>query len=138
MLRKKIKKIPVEEFTSYSPLFVSPETTLTEIVEIMRENGFRHLPVVENKTAIGVISDRDVAYAFMMNSEACCLAKDIMTKDPYTVLPSASLEEVVFELSNRKINSAIVSDKSNNLFGIFTSTDALNALVEVLRGKEFE
>ena len=37
-------------------------------------------------------------------------------------------------MSKQKIGSAVVSDH-NEIVGIFTSTDALNALVEILRGQ---
>ena len=38
-------------------------------------------------------------------------------------------------MSSKKLGSAIVLDEQGDLAGIFTTTDALNALVEVIRGK---
>ena len=37
-------------------------------------------------------------------------------------------------MSDAKIGSLIVNDDNEKLVGIFTNTDALNALIEVLRG----
>ncbi len=60
-----------------------------------------------------------------------------MTANPYIVEPDVELEKVVFHMSKNKIGSAIVKfdGGANTEFGIFTSTDALNALLEVLRGE---
>ena len=56
-----------------------------------------------------------------------------MTADPYTVSIEANLDDVAFEMSRNKYGSAIVMDNNDEVYGIFTSTDALNALIEVLR-----
>ncbi len=83
---------------------------------------------------VGVLSDRDILLSQFRDTPSDC-AKDIMTADPYCVKRTDSLETVVFELSKNKFGSAIVLDSAEKLFGIFTVTDALNALVEVLRGE---
>ena len=61
-------------------------------------------------------------------------AGDVMAKNPYTVESGTSLEEVVFAMSRQKIGSAVICSRGD-VVGIFTSTDALNALVEILRGQ---
>jgi CBS domain-containing protein len=42
------------------PTTVGPETDSEEAAGIMATQGFRHLPVVEGETVIGVVSLRDV------------------------------------------------------------------------------
>jgi CRISPR-associated DxTHG motif protein len=39
---------------------VGPETDTEEAAAIMATHGFRHLPVVEGETVMGVVSLRDV------------------------------------------------------------------------------
>jgi predicted transcriptional regulator len=41
-------------------------------------------------------------------------------------------------MSSKKLGSLIVTNSSGDVSGIFTNTDALNALVEVLRGEILE
>ena len=38
----------------------SPSTRPEEAARVMVENGFRHLPVVEDDQAVGIVSIRDV------------------------------------------------------------------------------
>ncbi len=129
-----VLKIPVDEFTSPSPITVNPETPASEIVEVLRREGIRHIPVAQGNQIVGIISDRDLKVLSTIKELSLVTASEMMVTDPYTVSPDTPLDQVVFEMSNRKIGSAIVQDSDGQITGIFTSTDALNALIEVLRG----
>ena len=56
-----------------------------------------------------------------------------MATDPVAVLANAPLDEVALLMSERKIGSVIVNGEEGEFRGIFTLTDALNALVEISR-----
>lgn len=130
----RLKNLAVDEFTSPLPIFVEATTPLSKIVAILEENKFRHLPVLENKFVIGILSDRDVYLSLSLNKDISLItAKDIMTEAPYSVDSKCPLDEVCLYMSKNKINSAVVFEDSE-FYGIFTSTDAMNALIEVLRG----
>ena len=55
------------------------------------------------------------------------------TADPIAVSADTPLDDVALTLSERKIGSVIVNEKDGTLLGIFTVTDALNALIEITR-----
>ena len=57
-----------------------------------------------------------------------------MKKDPYCASPHARISEVAMEMSSNKYGSAIILDNEGGI-GIFTSIDALNALIEIVRGE---
>ena len=57
-----------------------------------------------------------------------------MVLNPYTAQTGSMLEEVAFEMSDRKIGSALIVNNFGELEGIFTSVDGLNALIEIIRG----
>ena len=129
---ERIKNLTVDEFTTPCPKVVKPDTELNELERLMQEENFRHIPVQENDKLVGIISERDVFSSYRADNNTL-LAKDIMQKDPYLVDSSTKLSEVAFDMSKNKYGSALVKNSDGEL-GIFTSTDALNALVEVLRG----
>ena len=54
--------------------------------------------------------------------------------NPWTVLDSAQLSDVVREMVEHKYGSALVVDVKGHLVGIFTTHDALQALSEILEG----
>jgi CBS domain-containing protein len=51
----------VREWMTAEPKVVSEATDPVEAVQIMLDGGFRHLPVVENERAVGIVSIRDLA-----------------------------------------------------------------------------
>lgn len=132
-------KVPVEEFTTPDPITATESATLEQLLITMKEQGIRHLPIVRSGSGptqvVGIISDRDckVASAFTVKEKNLITAKDIMVPDPVTVYCSTSLEDVAYQMSSRKIGSVIVLDEQDRLMGIFTATDALNALIEISR-----
>lgn len=133
-----IRNLTVDEYTTPKPISVALEASFAEIMTTLKTHKIRHLPVVESDTVVGVISERDVALAKQIEHLARLddlIAKDVMTPNPYVVEPNTLLADVAFEMSKRKIGSAIVVDPNDHSVGIFTSTDALNALIEVLRDK---
>jgi acetoin utilization protein AcuB len=127
-------KIPVDEYTTPSPLTVASSEPLERVAALMRENGFRHVPVVDGTEVSGIISERDVKLLAGIAGTEAVTAGDIMVVKPYCTESGTPLEQVVLEMSRRKIGSVIVVD-GRQIVGIFTSTDALNALVEILRGE---
>ena len=131
----KLKNINVSEYTSVFPTTITPETSFNNVYEQMYANNIRHLPVVENDKVIGIISQRDLLSSINLSEREVLSARCIMNEEPYTVYETAPLDEVCFAMSSEKIGSAIVLDKDDKLVGLFTTTDALNALVETLRGE---
>jgi CBS domain-containing protein len=51
----------VREWMTAEPITITPETSAEEAAQLMLDNGFRHLPVVEGERAVGIVSIRDVA-----------------------------------------------------------------------------
>ncbi len=129
--------VPVEEFTTPDPLSVDETTGLEELHRLMTSEGIRHLPVMRNGELAGIISDRDVRlFAGMSTDDRIGLtAADIMTEDLLSIDASTPLDDAALMMSANKVSSLIVRE-GDEFLGIFTATDALNALVEVLRGVE--
>ena len=46
---------------THNPKTVEPDVDSEDALHTMLDNGFRHLPVVENGKVIGVVSMRDLA-----------------------------------------------------------------------------
>lgn len=134
-MNEKLKNIMVEEFTSPCPDTIDVNTTAQEIIKIMDEHDYRHLPVTNEGRVVGIISQRDIINVIGRGFSAHVKASDIMTEHPYMVTENTPIEEVAFTMSENKIGCALVIDESQCLSGIFTTTDALNALVEVVRGE---
>ncbi|HOL38593.1 MAG TPA: CBS domain-containing protein, partial [Rubrivivax sp.] len=62
-------------------------------------------------------------------------ARDLLRTDPVSVRADTPLDDVAYVMSDRKIGSVIVTEADGSFLGIFTVTDALNALIEVSRAR---
>jgi CBS domain-containing protein len=54
---------PVSQWMTRDPVTANPDTTAEEAAQLMLTNGFRHLPVLEGRSLMGVVSIRDVLAA---------------------------------------------------------------------------
>ena len=54
------KETPVHQIMTSQVVFVSPQRTVDECMSIMTQHDFRHLPVLQGETVVGVISVGDL------------------------------------------------------------------------------
>ena len=128
--------VPVEEFTTPDPITANEDMAIDELRAVMETHGIRHLPILRDGTVVGVVSDRDVRVAAGLSEEQrfqVCAA-DIMATDPLMVDAATPLDEVAYAMSENKVGSVIVTGEEGAFLGIFTAVDALNALIEIVRG----
>ncbi len=134
-----LEKETVRKYMTLSPVTVGAEQSLATAHRLMRDHGVRHLPVLDAGKLVGVVSVRDLHFLETMpqvNPEEVRI-EEAMSPDPYTVAPETPLEEVAREMAERKYGSAVVVSRGK-VVGVFTTVDALRALIEVLArlGKE--
>ena len=127
------KNITVDQYTSPAPHVLEAEKSLSEAAKLMKAAGVRHLPIIDGDKIVGIISERDVKSTGIFDDRIP--VKEFMKDEIFVANENDLLENVAYEMSSRKIGSAIVCDNTGKLVGIFTVTDALNALVEILRGE---
>lgn len=128
--------LPVEEFTTPDPVTAREDMTIDELRALMERHGIRHLPIVRSGAVVGMISERDVRLVSGLTAaeKLQVRASDIMATEPYVVSAKTPLDQVASAMSAHKLGSVIVNDEDGRFVGIFTAHDALNALVEIIRG----
>jgi len=116
-----------------SPITVDRSTSMAHALRIMEEGGFRHLPVLEGGRLVGVVAERELRVVENMRGidSAFCTVGDFILAPPYSVAPDAPVREVARVMSTRKYGSAVVVE-GEQVVGVFTTTDALAVLADVL------
>lgn len=122
---------------------INLESSVTEAVQLMGENNFHRLPVVDgNGKLVGIISSSIIAKNTPNNSSSLSIyeinyllnkikVKDIMVKDVITISPNALLEEAASTMINNNFGCLVVSN-GENVEGIITQKDIFEAFVEYL------
>jgi CBS domain-containing protein len=54
---------PITHWMTRDPATISPETTVQAALDMMLTRGFRHLPVVDGTSPVGMVSMRDLSRA---------------------------------------------------------------------------
>ncbi len=128
---------------------VAPSSSIGTAIALMREHGFRRLPVVEDDKLIGIVTDRDLRQAtnsplvlrevwyseFLLEAikvRAC------MTPNPMTVTPTTAVAEAARLLRRHKIGGlpVIEAEGSDRVVGMVTITDMLDCLIQLLANEE--
>lgn len=127
-------RLTIRRFMTSGPHSITSQHTLAEAHRVMRERGIRHLPVIDGGRLQGVVSQRDLYLLETLRGVELARERveEAMSDEPYVVPPDAPLDEVAEAMASRRHGSALVVERAE-VVGIFTSTDALRALVSVLR-----
>ena len=124
----------VKDFMTANPHFIGAGETVLAAKHKMEELNIRHLPVLEEGTVIGIVSDRDIKMAIGLIGAApdAVQVRHIGHESPYCVDPDTPLGEVTEEMAKHRYGSAIVV-QNGKLVGIFTTVDACRAITFMLR-----
>ena len=132
----------VADIMTSNPVTVTPRNAIRTAVNLMREGGFRRLPVVDRGRLVGVITDRDLRRAanspFVVREQWYdnfildhIEVGSCMTPDPLTIEPAAPIAEATRLMRDHKIGGLpVIAD--GQLIGIVTETDLLDFLIELL------
>ncbi|NOR52014.1 MAG: CBS domain-containing protein [Gammaproteobacteria bacterium] len=128
----------IKSIMTPSPHAIEKDGSVEQAQKIMLDCTIRHLPVVENSKPIGILSDRDIALALLVNNgmetASSLKVEDICTLDAFNVDVNDTLDDIAFIMAEKHIGSVLVTD-SEKLVGIFTATDACEYLGHCLRSK---
>ncbi len=136
--------VTVNDLMTVIPSSVAPDTPMRTVIGVMKTEGCRQLPVLDNGKLVGIITDRDVR--LVMNSPVVLhgrwqdeelldtvTAESCMTPNPITVEPNMPAYRAAEMLSIYKFGGLPVLE-NGTLIGIITVTDfleyAANSLAE--------
>ncbi len=128
-----MKQMPqIQKFMTAMPHTIGKDISLKTALAMMREHQIRHLPVQEAGKLVGILTDRDLKLASSFADANSMKVEEVMTPDPYTVVPEAPLDRVVLEMAEHKYGCTIVQQSNGKVVGIFTAVDGLRVLGETL------
>ncbi len=133
----------VGEVMSKKLITVKKSDSLKKAQELMVEKSIRHLPVVDGKDLLGIITESDIRGAFIgkvtktragkvaMLNPSRMKVSDYMTKEPMVVMPETHIEDAALIIYKYKIGALPVI-KRNNLVGIISIMDILGIFVDLM------
>ncbi|MFA7562554.1 MAG: IMP dehydrogenase [Methanoculleus sp.] len=112
-----------EDLIEREVVAVGPETTVTDVEQIMRQYGIGGVPVIENDKVIGIVSRRDIRAILPKRGEAQITG--YMTKKLITATEDITAENALETMYANKVERLPVVDGDGCLVGIITMRDIL-------------
>ncbi|UQZ90226.1 hypothetical protein C4J81_13850 [Deltaproteobacteria bacterium Smac51] len=138
----------VKYWMTKDPVTIAPDALIADAARIMKERGFRRLPVMDNGKLVGLVTYRNILEAqpssvsTLSVHEARYLAtkvlvKDVMRKNPITVGPDDDVLTALLEGHQKGLGAYPVVD-GDKLVGIVTATDLFDLVIHILGADERE
>ncbi len=126
-----IYELKVEEVMTRNLVTVSPQTSMAELKEILREHRISGAPVLENGELVGIVSIEDLIKA-LAEGEMGATVGERMTPDPVTVRAEEPLVQVVNYFARHGFGRFPVVDREGVPVGIITRGDIMQGLLKKL------
>ncbi|MBV6441341.1 MAG: CBS domain-containing protein [Haliscomenobacteraceae bacterium CHB4] len=117
---------PIHAHMTTQIVTLKPDSTLGEAREIMLSKRIHHLPVLEGKRLVGMITSWDI---FKLGKSAedyqDIKAREVMTTKVATLDPDQHLGAVADVLTRHLFHAVPIVNDKKELLGIVTSTDII-------------
>lgn len=126
----------VRDWMTRAPATVPDDCPIDVAVSRMRSEEIRHLLVFDGDRLVGILSSRDLGRLAGAQGRASLSSgpvRSIMTESPITAAPEMPVTQAARLLLEARIGALPVRD-DDAIVGIFTLSDALEALLSMVEG----
>ncbi len=112
-------------------IFVSPETTVIEALQIMADKNIGSVVVKEGDQYFGIMTERDYSRKVILKDKHSTSTKvsEIMSTDMPSVKPSDSVDHCMQVMTEKNIRYMPVFDNYNKLVGIISMSDIVKETI---------
>ncbi len=133
----------IREWMTTSVIYAKEDASMLKVSKLMQEHSIKRIPIVdEEMKLIGIVSDRDIkeaspskATTLDMHELSYLLSelkiRDIMTKEPVSVSPMDTIEQVALIMLEKKLTGLPVVDWERKLVGMITEADIFKIFTEI-------
>jgi len=137
----------VRERMTRHPVTVSPDTPVSEALDLMRREKVRRLPVLDKGSRlVGIVLEKDLLYASPSPATSLSIYEmhyllskltvaEVMSREVITVDEITPLEEAARIMADNIIGGLPVM-RGDQLVGIITETDLFKVFLEMLGARE--
>jgi CBS domain-containing protein len=130
----------ITKIMTNSPTCVQLGQKLSEVHQVMSKGGFHHVPVVDGKKLVGILSSTDllrVSYEHGRDARQVDAVLDhtvsiqqLMQSDMVTLKEDQTVRDAIGHFSKGQFHSLPVVDGAGHLAGIVTTTDVMQYMLE--------
>lgn len=132
----------VGHYMTKKVITITPDVKLTRAIDIMEENNFHRIPVVENDQFVGLITEQVIAENSPSKVSSLSIyemnylydkvrVKDLMLKNVVTTSSDVSIEAAAVLMADQNITVLPVLNEQYQVTGIITHKDIFKALIDL-------
>jgi acetoin utilization protein AcuB len=137
----------VKERMTRNPIFIRPDTPITEAQALMKREKIHHLPVLDKEEKlVGIVTEKDLLYAspsmattlsvFEMTSLLAKLkVEKVMSREVVTVTEDVPLEEAARVMADRRIGGLPIM-RGKAVVGMITESDLFRIFIELFGARQ--
>ena len=127
---KDAQKIRVSEIMTREVIYADPKTPLSEAAKILKDHGFRRLPVIKDGKILGIATGSDLMYG-LNSPKVTAKVEDYMCQNTYTLPPEKTVSDAAKFMVKSNVGS-VIAVREGEIAGIITERDLLH---QVLTGR---
>ncbi|MEX5707688.1 MULTISPECIES: HPP family protein [unclassified Parafrankia] len=126
----RVADVRAGEIMTTGVMVVAPDDDVILAWEVMAQAGVHHLPVVEGSRLVGMLDDRRLVSESVAGPLGPRLrtVSELLDREPPQVHADQTVRSVADFMASRHIDAVCVLDESDNLAGILTTADLVDAL----------
>jgi CBS domain-containing protein len=111
-------------------LTISPEASVFEALQVMAERNIGAVLVLEGKTLVGILSERDYARKVILKGKASkdIPVREIMTSHVLYVRPQQTIDECMALMTDKRVRHLPVLEE-DRLVGVISIGDVVKAII---------
>ncbi|NMH73170.1 sigma 54-interacting transcriptional regulator [Bacillus sp. RO2] len=126
--------ISLKEMITPIPYQIKESTTLADALNIMNEEKYSILPVVDkDEKLIGVFTRSRLFQMVKQEKTLTTPIKDFIKKDVYSLKEDTPFKELQEIVRNSSVGTGVVVDAENRVLGLFTKAEMVMGLLNVTR-----
>ncbi|MHA1648777.1 MAG: CBS domain-containing protein [Candidatus Helarchaeota archaeon] len=126
-----LKDVKAKDIMITELMTISPTEKVAAADLLMVRNSIGGLPVIENEKLVGIITQKDIMLSRFSISVGGLRVEDLMTRNPVTITPDTSLEEILKIMLMKKVERLPVI-QDGKLVGLVMHRQILKKIHDIL------
>jgi len=103
------------------PITITPDVTVRQVIELSRQHGFSGFPVLEGKTVVGIVTNRDLRFESQLDAPV----REVMTPRDRLIWVNegATIEDGKTLMHRHRLERVLVVNEAFELRGLMTVKD---------------
>lgn len=130
----------VSDVMTTRPRAVTPDTPVSQVAELMKEEDVGSIPVIQDDRLVGMVTDRDIvvrAVAEGKDPRGMPVA-EVSSRELVTVDPDQDLSDALQLMAQHQVRRLPVVDEDNHLLGVVSQADVAREVKDKAAGELLE